>query len=136
MVVRVRAVRERPLILVAEDYSDARELLQECLQLEGFDVVVASNGEEAVRRARVELPDAVVMDLSMPVLDGYDATRQLKQDVRTREIPVVAHSGHLMPRHTEQARLAGCETIVPKPCRPSAMAARIRALLHTSRAKP
>ncbi|HLU67022.1 MAG TPA: response regulator [Kofleriaceae bacterium] len=130
-----KSARARPVILVADDFSDARELYQEFLELEGFDVVLASNGREAVDRARETQPDLVLMDLSMPVLDGYGATEQLKEDAATRDIPVVALSGHVMPRHGAEARDAGCETVLPKPCLPTEVAAKIRSLLHASRPK-
>ena len=127
--------RARPVILVADDFSDARELYQAFLELEGFEVVLAANGEEAIDRARETQPDLVLMDLSMPVMDGYGATEALKGDASTRDIPIVALSGHVMPRHNADAREAGCETVLPKPCLPTDVAAKIRALLHTSKPK-
>ena len=84
-------------------FTDARELFQVFLESEGFEVVTAANGREAVQRAQDIQPDCVVMDLSMPVLDGFSATEQLKNDVRTRDIPVVALSGHVMAQHTALA---------------------------------
>jgi two-component system, cell cycle response regulator DivK len=132
---RGRPKRVRPVILVADDFSDARELYQAFLELEGFDVVLAANGEEAVNRARETHPDLVLMDLSMPVMDGFVATEALKGDVATRDIPIVALSGHVMPRHSAEAREVGCATVLPKPCLPTEVAAKIRALLHASRPK-
>jgi two-component system, cell cycle response regulator DivK len=123
----------RPLVLVTEDVTDARELFQTYLQFEGFDVVLAANGEEAVERARDVQPDVVVMDLSMPVMDGFAAAEHLKSDARTRDIPVVALSGHVLPQHTDKAREAGCDTILPKPCALNDVAKKIRTLLHTSK---
>lgn len=122
-------------MLVTEDVTDARELFQTFLQFEGFDVVLASNGAEAVERAQETRPDAIVMDLSMPVMDGYTAAEALRADIRTRDIPLVALSGHVLPQHTEKAREAGCDTILPKPCALNDVAAKIRTLLHTSKPK-
>jgi CheY-like chemotaxis protein len=128
--------RSRPLILVAEDYTDARELFQEFLELQGYDVIVARDGGQAVERARAELPDLVLMDISMPVLDGLDATRALKHDAATRDIPILAHSAHALVSDALAARAAGCDTVVPKPSAPSAMADKIRAMLAASASKP
>jgi CheY-like chemotaxis protein len=122
-------------VLVTEDVTDARELFQTFLQFEGFDVVLAANGAEAVERAQETQPDAIVMDLSMPVMDGFSAAEALRSDSRTRDIPVVALSGHVLPQHTEKAREAGCDTILPKPCALNDVAAKIRTLLHTSKPK-
>jgi CheY-like chemotaxis protein len=132
----VTSVRERPLVLVAEDYSDCRDLLRLSLEHEGFDVVVAANGAEAITRAQELLPDLVVMDLSMPVCDGVDAARALKGDARTATIPVIGHTGHILPERLARARDAGCDTFVRKPVRTTAMAEKIRAMLHVSRPKP
>ena len=120
-------------MLVTEDVTDARELFQIFLESEGFDVVTASNGREAVQRAQECSPDVVVMDLSMPVMDGFSATEHLKRDARTRDIPVVALSGHVMAQHTARAREAGCDTIMPKPSSLTEVAAKIRTMLQPSK---
>jgi CheY-like chemotaxis protein len=120
-------------VLVTEDVTDARELFQVFLEFEGFEVVTAANGEEAVERARHMQPDAIVMDLSMPVMDGFTAAGQLKDDVRTRDIPVIALSGHVLPSHTDKARDAGCDTILPKPCLLTDVAAKIRSMLPAAK---
>ena len=109
--------------------TDARELFQVFLEFEGFEVVTASNGKEAVERARQLGPDAIVMDLSMPVMDGFAAAEHLKTDAATRDIPVIALSGHVLPSHTDKARDAGCDTILPKPCLLTDVAAKIRSML-------
>ena len=127
--------RARPMILVAEDYSDAREFYQHFLEMEGYDVLLASNGIEAVAHAVDKHPDLVLMDLSMPLMDGFGATAALRQDERTRDIPVVALTGHVQDRHADEARRAGCDTILPKPCLPNEVAAKIRRLLHVSKPK-
>ena len=83
-----------PLILVVDDYQDAREMYATCLNACGFGVVEAETGDEAVAKAIELLPDAIVMDLSLPGMDGWTATRTLKQNARTRAIPVVALTGN------------------------------------------
>jgi two-component system, cell cycle response regulator DivK len=125
--------QKKPVVLVTEDVTDARELFQVFLEFEGFEVVTASNGEEAVERAKEVQPDAIVMDLSMPVMDGFTAAEHLKHDVRTRDIPVIALSGHVLPSHTDKARDAGCDTILPKPCLLTDVAAKIRSMLPAAK---
>jgi two-component system cell cycle response regulator DivK len=127
--------RDRPLVLVTEDITDARELFQIYLESEGFEVVTAANGREAVERAQNIQPDVVVMDLSMPIMDGFSATEQLKNDARTKDIPVVALSGHVMAQHKARAREAGCDTILPKPSALTDVAAKIRTMLHPAKAR-
>jgi two-component system, cell cycle response regulator DivK len=125
--------RLRPLVLVTEDATDARELFQVFLEFEGFEVITAANGQEALDRAKELGPDAIVMDLSMPVMDGFAAAEHLKLDARTRAIPVIALSGHVMPQHTDKARDAGCDTILPKPCQLTDIAAKIRSMLPAAK---
>jgi two-component system, cell cycle response regulator DivK len=121
--------RERQLVLVVEDYQDAREMYAAYLQFSGFDVAEASNGVEAVEKATELLPDIVLMDLALPRMDGWEATRRLKGDARTRHIPIVALTGHALAGHAEGAREAGCDSFVTKPCLPDALVAEIRRLL-------
>jgi two-component system, cell cycle response regulator DivK len=127
--------RSKPVVLVTEDVTDARELFQVYLEFEGFEVVTAANGEEALERAKDRRPDVVLMDLSMPVMDGFSATESLKQDARTKHIPVLALSGHVLRQHTDKARNAGCDTILPKPCGLGDVAAKIRSMLPASKAR-
>src|SRR6187455_2179191 len=108
----------RPLVLIVEDYPDAREMYAEYLQFSGFDVVEASNGAEALQRAIEASPDIILMDLSLPVMDGWEATRRLKADPRTAGIPVVALTGHALAGISEGAKKAGCDAFVTKPCLP------------------
>lgn len=118
-----------PLVLVVDDYHDAREMYAEFLRFSGFRVAEASNGKEALEQAFNLLPDIVLMDLSLPVLDGWEATRRLKADPRTRKIPVVALSGHALPGHAEGARDAGCDAFVSKPCLPDALVREVSRIL-------
>ena len=98
---------ERPRVLLVDDYPDAREMYTEYLEFSGFDVVQAGNGMEALQRAADATPDIILMDLSLPVMDGWEATRRLKADVRTASIPVVALTGHALAGISEGAKKAG-----------------------------
>lgn len=127
--------REQPLVLVVEDYQDAREMYAAYLQFSGFEVAEAGNGVEAIEKTRELLPDIVLMDLALPRMDGWEATRRLKNDERTRHIPIVALTGHALAGHAEGAREAGCDAFVTKPCLPDALVAEIRRLLDQHRRK-
>ena len=126
-------IREQPLVLVVEDYQDAREMYAAYLQFSGFDVAEAGNGVEAIEKTQELLPDIVLMDLALPRMDGWEATRRLKNDERTRHIPIVALTGHALAGHAEGARAAGCDACVTKPCLPDALVAEIRRLLDAPR---
>ena len=123
--------RTQPLVLVVEDYPDAREMYAAYLQFSGFDVAEATNGLEAVEQAESLMPDIILMDLALPRMDGWEATRRLKANERTRHIPVVALTGHALAGHAEGARQAGCDAFVTKPCLPDALVAEIRRLLES-----
>jgi CheY-like chemotaxis protein len=109
---------ERPCVLLVDDYPDAREMYSEYLDFAGFDVVEAANGMEALARAVDASPDIILMDLSLPVMDGWEATRRLKADRRTAGIPVVALTGHALAGISDGAKQAGCDAFVTKPCLP------------------
>src|SRR5579864_2723400 len=95
----------KPRVLLVDDYPDARDMYTEYLQYSGFEVIEASNGMEALQRAAEEMPDIILMDLSLPVIDGWEATRRLKADKRTAPIPVVALTGHALAGISEGARM-------------------------------
>jgi two-component system, cell cycle response regulator DivK len=118
-----------PLVLVVEDYQDAREMYVAYLQFAGFRVAEAANGVEAIEQSLALLPDIILMDLALPKMDGWEATRRLKTDERTRHIPVVALTGHALAGHAEGAKSAGCDSFVTKPCLPDALVAEIRRML-------
>lgn len=124
-----------PLVLVVEDYQDAREMYVEYLKFSGFRVAEARNGLEALDQAMSLLPDIILMDLALPRMDGWEATRRLKDDARTRHIPVVALTGHALAGHAEGARQAGCDAFVTKPCLPDALVAEINRVLKHSPAR-
>ena len=118
-------------VLLVDDYPDAREMYSEYLKFSGFDVVEATNGVEALQRAIDTSPDIILMDLSLPVMDGWEATRRLKEDVRTAAIPVVALTGHALAGMFEGAKRAGCDAFVTKPCLPEDLVKEIRNVLHS-----
>ena len=120
-----------PLILVVDDYQDAREMYAEYLQFSGFRVAEAKNGNEAVEQAFALLPDLILMDLSLPGMDGWEATRVLKADSRTKNIPVVALTGHALAGSSEGAKKAGCDAFVTKPCLPDDLVVEVRRMLGT-----
>jgi CheY-like chemotaxis protein len=128
-------IREQPLVLVVEDYQDAREMYAAYLQFSGFEVAEAGNGIEAIEKTRELLPDIVLMDLALPRMDGWEATRRLKNDELTKHIPIVALTGHALAGHAEGAREAGCDAFVTKPCLPDALVAEIKRLLDQHRRK-
>jgi CheY-like chemotaxis protein len=130
-----RSKNDRPLVLLVDDYPDAREMYSEYLQFSGFDVVEASNGMEALQRAADEAPDIILMDLSLPVMDGWEATRRLKADARTSDIPVVALTGHALAGISEGAKQAGCDAFVTKPCLPEDLVREIRKVLDQPSAR-
>jgi CheY-like chemotaxis protein len=123
------ATSNGPLVLVVEDYQDAREMYAAYLQFSGYRVAEATNGVEAIEQATELLPDIILMDLALPKMDGWEATRRLKMNEKTRHIPIVALTGHALAGHAEGARQAGCDSFVTKPCLPDALVAEIRRML-------
>jgi two-component system, cell cycle response regulator DivK len=121
---------DRPRVLLVDDYPDAREMYTEYLEFSGFEVVEAGNGIEALERAVDAAPDIILMDLSLPVMDGWEATRRLKADGRTSSIPIVALTGHALAGISEGAKKAGCDAFVTKPCLPEDLVKEIRKILH------
>ena len=115
-----------PLVLVVEDYPETQEIYREFLTFSGFRVALASTGQEAVDKARELCPDIILMDLSLPGMDGWEATRILKADPRTRHIRIVALTAHALASYAESARAAGCDGVVTKPCLPPDLAAEVR----------
>jgi two-component system cell cycle response regulator DivK len=119
----------RQRVLVVDDSAEIRELWRLCLNFWGFAVQEAANGEEAVQKARLSPPDLILMDLSMPVLDGVQATRQLKEDPSTAHVPVVALSAQTTEPGAEEVTNAGAEAFVQKPCDPEELLQHIRSAL-------
>ena len=117
------------LVLVVEDYQDAREMYAAYLQFSGYRVEEATDGLEAIEKTLELLPDIILMDLALPKMDGWEATRRLKTDERTKHIPIVALTGHALAGYAEGARQAGCDAFVTKPCLPDALVAEIQRML-------
>jgi two-component system cell cycle response regulator DivK len=126
---RQRAQRERPLVLIVEDQLELRQLYAQELTMSGFDVIEAGNGADAITHTSASFPDVVLMDLSLPVVDGWEATRRLKADARTAHIPVVALTAHDGSGELQRATRAGCDWFVPKPCQPLDLIEEIRRVL-------
>ena len=121
------------LVLVVEDYQDAREMYAAYLQFSGYEVAEASDGLQAIEKTLELMPDIILMDLALPKMDGWEATRRLKSDARTKHIPIVALTGHALAGHAEGARQAGCDSFVTKPCLPDALVVEIERMLAARR---
>jgi len=120
-----------PLVLVVDDFPDNRDMYMQYLEFAGMRVAEAQNGHEALQQAFDLLPDLIVMDLSLPGLDGWEATRRLKADARTRAIPVIALTGHALAGHSKGAIEAGCDAFITKPCLPERLLEEIRKMLDS-----
>jgi two-component system, cell cycle response regulator DivK len=125
-----------PLVLIVDDVQDNRTIYVLFLKFSGLRVAEAENGEEALRQAESLKPDIIVMDLSLPVMDGWEATRHLKRDPGTKHIPVIVLTGHALPEHAEAARRAGCDLVITKPCLPDQLLEAIRRILEASKPRP
>jgi CheY-like chemotaxis protein len=122
-------------VLVVDDFEDGLELVAEYLTFRGFGVLKARSGDEAIEIARKVKPQIVLMDLSMPGLDGWQATRILKADPNTKAIRVIAVTAHALKRETDAARDAGCDGIISKPFDLTALADALpRLLTHGGKA--
>jgi len=117
-------------VLIADDNLAEREMYASYFAAQGIRVLVAGDGVNAVHIAHVMQPDAIVMDLSLPSLDGWEATRRLKHDVRTAHIPILACTGHATDLAVDWALDAGCDAYVVKPCLPQELLRLIRGLLE------
>lgn len=102
-------------ILLVEDNEMNRDMLSRRLTRKGYDVLVAQDGAEGIDVARAELPDLIIMDLSLPRIDGWEATRRLKADAATGDIPVIALTAHAMSTDRDKALAAGCDDFDTKP---------------------
>jgi CheY-like chemotaxis protein len=114
-----------PLILLVDDVEDNREIYAQHLRFHGFRIDEAENGQTAISRAIAYRPAVIVMDLSMPRMDGLEACRRLKSDAATRDIPIIVLTGHAYAGNREEALAAGCDVFLIKPCLPDALQAEI-----------
>ncbi len=124
-----------PLVLVVDDFEDNREMYAQFLRFSGYRVEEAATGREALERAFTMRPDVIIMDLSLPGVDGWEATRRIKADERTKSIPVIALTGHALAGHSKGAFEAGCDAFVTKPCLPEDLMGEIERLLAGTRSK-
>jgi CheY-like chemotaxis protein len=116
-------------ILLVEDNEMNRDMLSRRLQRRGHDVLVAGDGADGVAKARAEIPGLILMDMSLPVLDGWEATRQIKADPTTSAIPIIALTAHAMSEDRERAISAGCDDYDTKPVEFPRLIGKIDALL-------
>ena len=128
------ALPDRPVVLLVEDDRDGRLMYAQWLQQSGFHVEQAHNGLQALERAFDLMPDAILTDLNIPGIDGYELTRRLKNDPRTAHIPVLAVTGYApFTSDPTRADRAGCDAMLPKPCLPDDLEATLSALIAQAR---
>jgi two-component system, cell cycle response regulator DivK len=121
-----------PRLLYVEDNEMNRDMLSRRLQRRGFEVLIASNGEQGVAMAAAEKPDLILMDMSLPVLDGWQATRQLKAAPDTRRIPIIGLTAHAMATDRDKCLEAGCDDYDTKPVELGRLLEKIERLLGTA----
>lgn len=121
---------QRPRVVVADDVDDNRDVYALYFEHAGFDVAQARTGDEALACIESTNPVAVIMDLSMPGLDGWEATRLIKSNPRTKNVVVIVVTGHATFDDSQRARAAGADDVCTKPCLPDALLARVKALLE------
>jgi len=113
-------------ILVVEDQEDNRQILRDLLGSVGFEMLEAGDGEAAVAAATAEHPDLILMDIQLPVLDGYEATRRIKADPALKHIPIIVVTSYALSGDEDKARTVGCDDYVSKPYSPRQLLAKIK----------
>ena len=116
-------------VLVVEDQEDNRQIVRDLLTTTDYEVIEAENGEEALAAIAKQRPDLILMDIQLPVMDGYEATRRIKADPALRAIPIIAVTSYALSGDEEKARAAGCDDFVPKPFSPRQLLAKIQKYL-------
>ena len=116
-------------VLLVEDNEDNLRIYSTFLTYSGYRVLEAADGEAGLALARSELPDVILMDVSIPKMDGYEVTRRLKSDPATAQIPVIALTAHALPADRDRALDAGCDGYIPKPAEPRLVVAEVRKML-------
>ena len=119
----------RKTILVVEDQEDNRQILRDLLGSVGFAMQEAENGEEALTAVAKQRPDLILMDIQLPLLDGYETTRRLKGNPETKGIPIIVVTSYALSRDEAKARECGCDAYVTKPYSPRALLAKIKEFL-------
>ena len=116
-------------ILIIEDQEDNRAIMRDLLSTAGYALIEAVDGEEGVRLARSERPDLILMDIQLPVLDGYEATRRIRAIADLKSVPIIAVTSYALSGDEAKTREAGCDSYVAKPFSPRELLAKVRALL-------
>ena len=116
-------------ILVVEDTEDNRQILRDLLGMAGYELIEAHDGAEGVVKAAEHRPDLILMDIQMPVMDGYEATRRIKSDPALKAIPVIAVTSYALSGDEDKARAAGCDDYIAKPYSPRQMLAKVRGIV-------
>src|SRR5437868_11954731 len=117
------------MVLLVEDNEDNRIVYSTILKHYGYRVVEALNGEDGIAKARSEKPDVILMDISIPIIDGWEATQVLKHDPATREIPIIALTAHALASDREKAMEVGCDGYLAKPCEPRQVVSEVARVL-------
>src|SRR5438270_13776940 len=113
-------------ILVVEDQEDNRQILRDLLSNAGYDMIEAEDGQQAIVAANEHRPDLILMDIQLPMVDGYEATRQIKANPALKAIPIIVVTSYALSGDEDKARAAGCDAYVAKPYSPRALLAKIR----------
>jgi len=116
-------------ILVVEDQEDNRKIIRDTLAPTDYEIIEAENGEEALAAIAKARPDLILMDIQLPIMDGYTATRQIKADPSLRSIPIIAVTSYALSGEEKKARAAGCDDYIPKPYSPRELLAKVRQYL-------
>jgi two-component system, cell cycle response regulator DivK len=116
-------------ILIIEDQEDNRAIMRDLLSTAGYALIEAVDGEEGVNLARSERPDLILMDIQLPVLDGYEATRRIRAIADLKSVPIIAVTSYALSGDEAKTREAGCDSYVAKPFSPRELLAKVRALL-------
>jgi len=117
-------------ILLVEDQADNRKIIRDMLRGTDYEITEAENGEEALAAIAKQRPDLILMDIQLPIMDGYTVTRKIKGDPVLRSIPIIAVTSYALSGEEKKARDAGCDDYVPKPFRPRQLRAKIRQYLQ------
>jgi two-component system cell cycle response regulator DivK len=124
----------KPKILIADDDADNREIAKDALELAGYDVVIAVDGEETLEKIAAERPDVVLLDLSMPKVDGWEVARRVRANPNLPHVPIIAFTAHALVGEELKAKSAGCDDFLTKPCVPKAIIERVTHWLKTAHA--
>ncbi len=124
-----------PVVLIVDDSEDNRELFAMCLERLGYRIELAVDGVDGLERARSTFPDVILMDLAMPNMDGFEATRQIRQDPDLRSTHIIAVTAFSDLVNTQRALAAGCNAILAKPCPPDVLTACVENAVEGSRAR-